>query len=218
MIHSSEYPQTTFAVLDSMKCLVGENSLDTIFGNLRQFYNPKKGQKIEVKGYIHEAKGYVVKIGSIVIGSTNKGLIVEVSHVFHCKFSYQFHRGLSLSPLPVPLSFFVSVSLSLSPPPSSLSLNTHSCTHTMSYVQVEDRDKTDVASCWGPLTEFTRGLLDYSPPIDPPAFSQTTNRPYKSSDSMIHYAFTFKQLRRPMAAASAMPPIAGGQTMTKAAA
>ena len=78
MIHSSEYPQTTFAVLDSMKCLVGENSLDTIFGNLRQFYNPKKGQKIEVKGFCYEAKGYVVKIGSIVIGSTNKGLIVEV--------------------------------------------------------------------------------------------------------------------------------------------
>ena len=79
MIHSSEYPQTTFAVLDSMKCLVGESTLDTIFVNLRQFYNPKKGQKIEVKGYCYEAKGYVVKVGSIVIGSTNKGLIVEVS-------------------------------------------------------------------------------------------------------------------------------------------
>ena len=83
MIHSSEYPQTTFAVLDSMKCLVGENSLDYIFVNLRQFYNPKKGQKIEVKGYCYEAKGYVVKVGSIVIGSTNKGLIVEVSHTLY---------------------------------------------------------------------------------------------------------------------------------------
>ena len=118
MIHSSEYPQTTFAVLDSMKCLVGENSLDTIFGNLRQFYNPKKGQKIEVKGYCYEAKGYVVKIGSIVIGSTNKGLIVEVS--------FALLQG-----------FLLISSWSLSPPfpPPSLSLFLlpslfHSLTHT----------------------------------------------------------------------------------------
>ena len=48
--------------------------------NLRHFYAPsaKKGQKIEVKGYHFEVKDYVVKFGSVSIGSTNKGIVVEV--------------------------------------------------------------------------------------------------------------------------------------------
>lgn len=105
MIHSSEYPHTTFAVLDSMKCLVGENSMDAIFANLRQFYNPKKGQKIEVKGHYYEVKVYVVKVGSIVIGSTNKGLVVEVMLRSCCvALAFIFTRSL------------LSLSLSLSPP------------------------------------------------------------------------------------------------------
>ena len=61
-----------------MNCMVAENTLDGIFVNLRQFYAPRKGQRIEVKGYHHEVKRYVIKIGSIVIGSTNKGIVVEV--------------------------------------------------------------------------------------------------------------------------------------------
>lgn len=80
MLHSSEYPRTTFAVLDSMNCVVADNSLDAIFMNLRQFYAPsaKKGQKIEVKGYHYEVKRYLVKFGSIAIGATNRGMVVEV--------------------------------------------------------------------------------------------------------------------------------------------
>ena len=95
---------------------------------------------------------------------------------------------------------WLTLSLSLS---LSLTHTQHTHTHTHTHTQVEDRDKTDVLACWGPLTEFTRGLLDYSPPIDPPAFSQSNNRPYKPSDSMIHYAYIFKQLRRPTTAAAA---------------
>lgn len=81
MLHSSEYPRTTFAVLDSMNCIVAENTLDTIFAYLKQFYAPsaKKGLKIEVKGYHFEVKKYVVKFGPIVMGSTNRGIVVEVT-------------------------------------------------------------------------------------------------------------------------------------------
>lgn len=63
-----------------MNCIVAENSLDAIFMNLRQFYTPntKKGQKIEVKGYHFEVDKYLVKFGSIVLGSSNKGIVVEV--------------------------------------------------------------------------------------------------------------------------------------------
>ena len=78
ILHSSEYPKTTFAVLDSMKCLVADNSLDTIFSHLKSFDTPRKAQKIEAKGFYYELKQYVVKFGSIVTGSTNRGIVVEV--------------------------------------------------------------------------------------------------------------------------------------------
>lgn len=80
MLHGSEYPRTTFAVLDSMNCIVADNSLDAIFANLKQFYAPsaKKGLKIEVKGYHYEVQKFVVKFGSIVIGASHRGVVVEV--------------------------------------------------------------------------------------------------------------------------------------------
>ena len=82
MLHSSEYPRSTFAVLDSMNTLVADNTLDSIFGQLKQFYAPRKGFKIDTKGYHFELKLYVVKFGSIMIGATNRGIVVEVGFVF----------------------------------------------------------------------------------------------------------------------------------------
>lgn len=78
VLHSSEYAQTTFAVLDPNKCLVAENSLDTIFLHLKQFYTTRKGQRVDVKGTLFDVRGYIVKLGSIVIGTSNKGIVVEV--------------------------------------------------------------------------------------------------------------------------------------------
>lgn len=79
VLHSSEYPRTTFAVLDSMSCLVADNSLDAIFAQLKTFYVPRKGMRIEVKGQCCEVKQYVVKCGSVAIGSSSKGVVVEAS-------------------------------------------------------------------------------------------------------------------------------------------
>ena len=78
VIHSSEYPRTTFLILESLLCLVAENSLDTIFAHLKQFYPPRKQPKIEVKGKMFLVKRYLVKFGAISIGSTNRGIVVEV--------------------------------------------------------------------------------------------------------------------------------------------
>ena len=78
LLHSSEYPKSTFLVLDNMSCLVADSSLDTIFSNLKSFFAPRKGLKIEVKGHYHEVQQYAVKFGSLLFGSTSKGVIVEV--------------------------------------------------------------------------------------------------------------------------------------------
>ena len=78
VIHSSEYPRSTFLILDNLLCLVAENSLDTIFSHLKQYYPPRKQPKIEVKGKMYRVKQYVVKYGAISVGSVNRGIVVEV--------------------------------------------------------------------------------------------------------------------------------------------
>ena len=63
---------------------------------------------------------------------------------------------------------------------------------------MEDSAHELVPKCWDRLTEFVKGLLDYSSGnIVPPHFSSVSNRPYKASDRMIHYAHIFTQLRKP---------------------
>ena len=62
-----------------MSCLVADNTLDAILAQLKAFYVPRKGMKIEVKGQCYEVKHYVVKCGSVAIGSSSKGVVVEES-------------------------------------------------------------------------------------------------------------------------------------------
>lgn len=78
LIHSSEYPRTSFLVLENLLCLVAENTLDTIFAHLKQFYPPRKQPKVEVKGKSYLVKHYLVKFGAISISSANRGIVVEV--------------------------------------------------------------------------------------------------------------------------------------------
>ncbi|CAI8031669.1 Mediator of RNA polymerase II transcription subunit 20 [Geodia barretti] len=111
VIHSSEYPRSTFLILDNLQCLVAENSLDTILSHLKQFYPPRKQPRIEVKGKIYLAKQYAIKFGAISMGSVNKGIVVEVedkdqSRVSQCWSELTaFTKGLldSSQPMDVPM-------------------------------------------------------------------------------------------------------------------
>lgn len=80
-IHSTEYPRTTFTVVDPpYVCLVADNTLDTIFTHLKQSYVPRKQLKVEAKGLRYEVRGkYIVKFGSVTFSNTSKSIIVEVS-------------------------------------------------------------------------------------------------------------------------------------------
>lgn len=79
-IHSTEYPRSTFTVVDpSYLCLVADNTLDTIFTHLKSCYTPRKQLKVEVKGNRYQVKGrYIIKYGSVMFSNTSKAIIVEV--------------------------------------------------------------------------------------------------------------------------------------------
>ncbi len=80
-IHSSEYPRSTFTVIDpGYTCLVADNTLDLIFNQLKPFFAVRKGQRIESRGYRREVQDrYVVKFASVMCSTMSKAVIVEVS-------------------------------------------------------------------------------------------------------------------------------------------
>ena len=48
ILQCTEYPRSTFAVMDSGNCLVADISFDIIMSHLKGFYVLRKGQKFEV--------------------------------------------------------------------------------------------------------------------------------------------------------------------------
>ena len=48
LIHSTEFPYTSFAVLETGTCLVADSGFDSLLTKLKTFYTPRKTSKIEV--------------------------------------------------------------------------------------------------------------------------------------------------------------------------
>ena len=48
LLHSTEFPYTSFAVLETGTCLVADSGFDSLMTKLKTFYTPRKTSKIEV--------------------------------------------------------------------------------------------------------------------------------------------------------------------------
>ena len=102
ILHNSEYPATTFGLLEvpipgppqqppgqqqaappppSYKTvsLVADNLFDLLLPKLQPVYTPKK-IKIESKGPRFELGDFVVKLGSVLMQHSFKGILVEVNY------------------------------------------------------------------------------------------------------------------------------------------
>ncbi|XP_046542963.1 mediator of RNA polymerase II transcription subunit 20-like [Haliotis rubra] len=80
ILHNSEYPATCFAILDSGTSLVADDLFDGLVQKLKNYYQQRKGFKIESKGQRYELGDFVIKIGSVTLTSNFKGILVEVEY------------------------------------------------------------------------------------------------------------------------------------------
>lgn len=48
ILHDTEFPFSSFAVLDSGTCLVADTGFDSLMARMKAFYIPRKASKIEV--------------------------------------------------------------------------------------------------------------------------------------------------------------------------
>jgi mediator of RNA polymerase II transcription subunit 20 len=80
IIHTTEFPASCFALSDTGSCLVADLLFDALMSKMAGIYTPKKATRIEARGQRYEVTDFMVKIGSVSIGSSFKGILVEVEY------------------------------------------------------------------------------------------------------------------------------------------
>ena len=59
--------------------LVTDVMIVSFLSKLRDFWQPKKGGKIESKGNRYELGDFIIKVGIVTVGPNTKGVAIEVS-------------------------------------------------------------------------------------------------------------------------------------------
>lgn len=82
VLHNTEEPASVFAVLEGgakQPVLVADTLLDALLPKLAMLYTSNKKQtRIESKGNRYEMGDFVVKLGSVTMSGSFKGILVEV--------------------------------------------------------------------------------------------------------------------------------------------
>ncbi|XP_031571421.1 mediator of RNA polymerase II transcription subunit 20-like [Actinia tenebrosa] len=81
LVHNTEFPYTSFAVLESGTCLVASTGFDSLMIRIKAFYVQRKASKIEVKGTRYEHGDFILKIGQVLIGPSVKGVVIELEYL-----------------------------------------------------------------------------------------------------------------------------------------
>ncbi|KAH9381420.1 hypothetical protein HPB48_009000 [Haemaphysalis longicornis] len=77
IIHDTEHPATCFALLDTGMCLVADITFDMLMLKMAGIYTSKKSTKIESRGPRYEIADFLVKVGSVCMGPSFRGILVE---------------------------------------------------------------------------------------------------------------------------------------------
>ena len=85
VLHNTEEPASVFAILEGgakQPVLVADTLLDALLPKMALLYTSNKKQtRIESKGNRYEMGDFVVKLGSVTMSGSFKGILVEVRTV-----------------------------------------------------------------------------------------------------------------------------------------
>ncbi|XP_037024524.1 mediator of RNA polymerase II transcription subunit 20 [Bradysia coprophila] len=83
LLHNSEHPASVFSILETgtkQIALVADSLFDLLILKMTPAYTSKKQTKIESKGPRFELGDFVIKLGSVTMSQTFKGVMVEVEY------------------------------------------------------------------------------------------------------------------------------------------
>lgn len=79
VMHNSEYPLSCFALFENGPCLVADTNFDVLMVKLKGFFQSAKASKIETRGTRYQYCDFLVKVGTVTMGPSARGISVEVS-------------------------------------------------------------------------------------------------------------------------------------------
>uniref|UniRef100_A0A1A9WAQ2 Mediator of RNA polymerase II transcription subunit 20 n=1 Tax=Glossina brevipalpis TaxID=37001 RepID=A0A1A9WAQ2_9MUSC len=84
VIHNSEYPVTTFSILDTgtgkQIPLIADNIFDLVIIKMTAVNTNKKQTRIESKGARFEYGDFIIKLGSVTMMENFKGVLIEIEY------------------------------------------------------------------------------------------------------------------------------------------
>ncbi|KAH8368086.1 hypothetical protein KR084_006869 [Drosophila pseudotakahashii] len=84
VLHNSEYPASTFSIIDNgtgkQVALVADNIFDLLMLKMTNTFTSKKQTKIESRGARFEYGDFVIKLGSVTMMEHFKGILIEVEY------------------------------------------------------------------------------------------------------------------------------------------
>ncbi|XP_072774815.1 mediator of RNA polymerase II transcription subunit 20 isoform X1 [Taeniopygia guttata] len=78
VMHNSEYPLSCFALFENGPCLVADANFDTLMVKLKGFFQNAKANKIESRGTRYQYCDFLVKLGTVTMGPSARGISVEL--------------------------------------------------------------------------------------------------------------------------------------------
>lgn len=79
VMHNSEFPLSCFALFEGGPCLVADANFDVLMVKLKGFFQSAKASKIETRGTRYQYCDFLVKVGTVTMGPSARGISVEVS-------------------------------------------------------------------------------------------------------------------------------------------
>ncbi|KAH8275046.1 hypothetical protein KR018_004732 [Drosophila ironensis] len=84
VLHNSEYPASTFSVIDNgtgkQVAIVADNIFDLLMLKMTNTFTSKKQTKIESRGARFEYGDFVIKLGSVTMMDHFKGILIEIEY------------------------------------------------------------------------------------------------------------------------------------------
>lgn len=80
LITSTEYPASSFALLENGPYIVADSSFELILTNLANYYTSKKVARMEVRGQKWSLNDFTIKIGSCTMGPNFKEIVAEIEY------------------------------------------------------------------------------------------------------------------------------------------
>lgn len=91
VMHNSEYPLSCFALFENGPCLIADANFDVLMVKLKGFFQNAKGNKIESRGTRYQYCDFLVKVGTVTMGPSARGISVEVRMTLNKRKNQIYH-------------------------------------------------------------------------------------------------------------------------------